>query len=156
MRYPLQTSRLDPGNKAQPQCTTWSPRYSSKHHVAHQGPADCASAPALIYSAACGRVLESTFRCYFSRSWLCVSCILYYFFYLAFLIPRYTFACIRCFVAIPYSCTLFSTLARKFNIIMDFVSPRLAGELREEEYVVECTYAGFHFQLPVPEHLRLF
>ncbi|KAF2800346.1 beta subunit of fatty acid synthase [Melanomma pulvis-pyrius CBS 109.77] len=39
---------------------------------------------------------------------------------------------------------------------MDFASPRLAGDIKEEEYAVECTYAGFNLQLPVPEHLRLF
>jgi fatty acid synthase subunit beta len=39
---------------------------------------------------------------------------------------------------------------------LGFASPRLNGDTKEEEYLVECTYNGMSFQLPVPEHLRLF
>src|SRR5262245_61102137 len=39
---------------------------------------------------------------------------------------------------------------------LGFATPRLAGEIKEEEYFVECAYSGMNFQLPVPEHLRLF
>ncbi|KAH7122772.1 acyl transferase domain-containing protein [Dendryphion nanum] len=48
--------------------------------------------------------------------------------------------------------------------VLGFASPRLGGSLqgslnvieKEEEYIVECTYNGNQFALPVPEHLRLF
>jgi fatty acid synthase subunit beta len=40
---------------------------------------------------------------------------------------------------------------------MDFISPRLAGDIiKEEEFAVECTYNQHTLLLPVPEHLRLF
>ncbi|KAF1998924.1 beta subunit of fatty acid synthase [Amniculicola lignicola CBS 123094] len=39
---------------------------------------------------------------------------------------------------------------------LGFTSPRLSGNVEEEEYVVDCTHNSITFQLPVREHLKLF